>query len=73
MKKIKKLIVKEFTITEKQVNNPKAQLLLGDKYSYFEDPKTGKCYRPIGGFTVTSDTDLMDRFVEVESWDEDAS
>jgi hypothetical protein len=57
---MKKLVVVEFTVDEKSQD-----LDLGDRYSYFQDPKTGKYYRPAAGFVVKSDKDLSDRFIEV--------
>ena len=62
---MKKLVVKEFTVTEEDKSQER-ELQPGDKYSYFEDPETGKCYRPVEGFTVTGE-DLSDRFVEIEA------
>lgn len=61
---IKKLVVEEFTITEKD-HEPERLLPVGSKYAYFKDPETGKLYRPAKGFTVTGD-DLSDRFMEVK-------
>jgi len=58
---MKKLIVEEFT-----VNGTERNLEIGEKYSYFKDPETGKYYRPTEGFIVESDSDLNDRFVEVK-------
>jgi hypothetical protein len=55
---IKKLVVKEFTVTEKS-----EQLAVGERYSYFYDPETGKYYRPTEGFTVNGEN-LEDMFVE---------
>ena len=59
---MKKLVVEEFTVTGKA-----RDLEIGEKYSYFKDPETGKYYRPIEGFTVTADEDgdLSDRFIEI--------
>ena len=36
---------------------------IGHKYTVFEDPVTGKFYRPVDGFTVTGNN-LEDRFIE---------
>lgn len=60
---IKKLVVVEFTNETDRLINSKA----GEKFSYFQDPETGKYYRPVDGFTVTinGDGDLSDRFIEV--------
>jgi hypothetical protein len=58
---IKKLVAVEFTVDEDC-----EELELGEKYSYFVDPVTGKYYRPIDGFEITGDN-LNDLFVEVES------
>ena len=57
--KIKKLIVEEFT-----VDGTEGSFEIGEKYSYFKDPETGKYYRPLEGFTITGE-DLSDRFIEV--------
>ena len=59
---MKKLVVEEFTFDGTQ-----RELEIGEQYSYFTDPETGKYYRPIEGFTVTAneDGDLNDRFIEV--------
>jgi hypothetical protein len=59
---MKKLIAKEFAVTEVDVS---AQYKAGEKYSHFMDPETGKFYRPVDGFTVTG-KDLSDRFVEID-------
>jgi len=56
---MKELIVEEFT-----VDGTAKELEIGDRYSYFKDPATGKYYRPIEGFTVTG-KNLDDRFIEV--------
>jgi len=56
---IKELVVVEFTSAADD-----KQLEIGDKYSYFQDPKTKKYYRPIEGFCVKG-KDLSDRFIEV--------
>lgn len=60
---MKKLIVKEFQITEED-SKPERQLKIGDKYSYFQDPETGKYYRPKEGFVITR-KNLIDHFIEV--------
>lgn len=57
---MKKLVAREFI-----VNGTEKQLDVGDRYSYFEDPETGKYYRPISGFTIEGDEDLSLRFVWV--------
>jgi len=59
---MKKLVVEEFTFDGTQ-----RELEIGEQYSYFKDPETGKYYRPIEGYTVTAneDGDLNDRFIEV--------
>jgi len=64
---IKQLIAEDFTVTKKDLKNPDLDLKVGDKYSYFKDPETGKYYRPVEGFTVIAKSggDLSDRFVEV--------
>jgi len=56
---MKELIVEEFT-----VDGTEESLEIGDQYSYFKDPATGKYYRPAKGFTVTG-KNLDDRFIEV--------
>ena len=63
---MKKLIVKEFIVTEKDLK-PERSLGIGEKYSYFQDPETGKFYRPREGFEVTSEHDLSKLFIEVEA------
>lgn len=63
---IKKLVVKEFDAIEGDQQRLTTAMEKGSyKYSYFQDPKTGKYYRPTKKFTVTGE-DLLDRFVEVE-------
>ncbi len=57
---MKKLVAVEFVVDEKSV-----QMKPGEKYSYFQDPETGKYYRPAPGFAVEDDADLSDRFIEV--------
>ncbi len=57
---MKKLVAVEFVVDESS-----RQLALGEKYSHFQDPETGKYYRPAPGFTVGSEADLSDRFIEV--------
>jgi len=59
---MKKLVVEEFTFDGTQ-----RELEIGEQYSYFKDPETGKYYRPIEGYTVTANEDghLNDRFIEV--------
>jgi len=57
---MKKLVAVEFVVDEKSVN-----LKPGERYSHFQDPETGKYYRPQPGLTVESDGDLSDRFIEV--------
>lgn len=66
MVKIKKLVAKEFEVTESDLSN---QLQVGEKYTYLVDPETGKYYRPIDGWEVaaTGDTDLADLFIEIKS------
>jgi len=61
---MKKLVVEEFVVSEKDYKDGR-MLKVGERYSYFQDPETGKFYRPIEGFIVTGD-DLTDRFVEVK-------
>jgi hypothetical protein len=63
---IKRLVAREFTVTEDQLQ-PGKRMEPGDKYTYLEDPETGKFYRPIDGWEVaaTGDTDLASMFVEV--------
>lgn len=57
---IKKLIVIEDEVTESKTEYSK-----GEKYSYFQDPETGKYYRPKDTFIVSGEN-LDDLFVEVE-------
>lgn len=61
---LKKLIVVEITVEKKAVNSYEP----GHKYSVFQDPETGKYYRPVDGFTVIAKegSDLSDRFVETD-------
>ena len=62
---IKKLIVREFEVDK--YDRKKHRLpQIGEKYTHFQDPDTGKWYRPVDGFTVTGE-DLSDRFVEIEA------
>lgn len=56
---MKELIAEEFT-----KDGTEEELEIGDRYSYFKDPITGKYYRPVEGFTVTGEN-LDDRFIEV--------
>jgi len=64
--KIKKLVVKEFTIEKDDTEKWKKEtLIVGSKYSHFIDPKTKKFYRPVEGFSVTGE-DLSDRFIELD-------
>ena len=58
---MKELIVEEFTVREEDV----IRVYVGQKYSYFKDPETGKYYRPSVKFHITGDLDA-DCFVEVE-------
>ncbi len=58
IKKLKKLVVKEFVVQEDD-----RRLTTGDVYTYFVDD-AGILYRPREGFTVTGEN-LMNRFEEV--------
>jgi len=58
---IKKLVVVEFTIEEGEMV---VEYEMGEIYSYFVDPETGKYYRPKTTFEVTGDN-LEDLFEEV--------
>lgn len=63
---IKKLIVKEFEVDKCDVSEKIGKWWeVGEKYSYFVDPETGKHYRPRETFEVTGD-DLEQLFVEVK-------
>jgi len=57
---MKKVIVKEFTVQPGDAE----RLRIGEKYSCFVDPETGRYYRPVDGFEVHGD-DLSDRFIEI--------
>ena len=63
---IKKLIVREFIVDE---GDKDRQLEIGERYTYFQDPDTGKFYQPVEGFTVIAEDsgDLSDRFIEVKT------
>jgi len=65
MKKLKKLTVVEFVVTQEDLAEPRL-LAAGDVYTYFRDEESGKYYRPVDGFTVTGE-DLSDRFIEIHS------
>ena len=58
---IKKLIVKEFQTKKEEVLTIKT----GYSYSYFQDPETGKYYRPKPGFVITGE-DLQEKFIEID-------
>jgi hypothetical protein len=64
--KIKRLVAVEFTVEEEDENPVKHEL--GEKYSYLQDPETGKFYRPKAGWEVKGE-DLSTMFVEVGSQD----
>ena len=55
----------EFKITQKDLN---IQYKVGEKYSHFQDPDTGKWYRPKDGFEIVAmeGRDLAERFIEIE-------
>ncbi len=56
---IKKLVVIEDEVTEKKTEYNK-----GDIFSYFQDPETGKYYRPRETFKVTGNNlDVL--FIEI--------
>lgn len=57
---LKKLVVIECEVTEPENHTYEP----GEKYSYFQDPETGKFYRPKPEFTVTGDN-LDGLFVEI--------
>lgn len=62
---IKTLVSKEFVANEEDVARLSDVVKISQwKYSYFEDPETGKLYRPGADFTVKGE-DLEDMFVEV--------
>ena len=63
---MKKLVAVEIELKEDVTEEYKK----GEKYSYFQDPETKKWYRPADGFTVTSESDLSDRFIEVPTGEE---
>lgn len=52
-------MVREFRVVE---DGP--QLDAGKGFSYFQDPDTGKFYRPTEEFVIEGD-DLSDKFVEI--------
>jgi len=55
------LIGKEFEVDE----NTK-HLMAGDKYSYFVDSSTNKCYRPQEGTILTlTEAEFKDEFIEI--------
>jgi hypothetical protein len=60
----KKLIVKEFTVTQELIDKANRSLEVGDKYSYFYDEESKKYYRPKDTFIVAS-IDLEKYFEEV--------
>lgn len=64
---IKKLINKEFVGNMEDVNRAEKVVESegGWKYTYFEDPVTGKLYRPVKDFTIEGE-DLTIDFVEIE-------
>lgn len=55
-----KLVVKSFVTSE----DMDVHYRKGHKYSYFQDPETGKYYEPLDGYTVTGQ-DLTALFREV--------
>ena len=59
---IKKLVVVEFEAEEDEIVR---EYKKGERYSWFQDPETGKYYRPRETFTVTGEN-LEDLFIEVE-------
>uniref|UniRef100_A0A6H1Z9Y0 Uncharacterized protein n=1 Tax=viral metagenome TaxID=1070528 RepID=A0A6H1Z9Y0_9ZZZZ len=63
---IKKLIVKQFKVTKKDFHDPTRRLQIGETYTYFQDPKTGKYYNPKKSFKVTGEN-LADLFTEVST------
>ncbi|MGB1270431.1 MAG: hypothetical protein ACPG5T_00010 [Endozoicomonas sp.] len=65
---MKTLIVEEFEITEELSQEQlKDHWNVGDKFTHFKDPETGKLYQPKKGFMVTAKDggDLSDRFEEI--------
>lgn len=65
---VKKLVAKEFLVDEETAQKTIGeQYKVGDKFSYMQDPETGKNYMPKEGFTIEADEgqDLNDLFVEV--------
>lgn len=59
---IKKLVVEERIVLE---SDEPVSYEIGEIFSYFTDPETGKFYRPIGGYEVKGD-DLEKLFVEID-------
>ncbi len=66
---MKKLIVEEFQVDEKTVEKRIGdQYEVGEVYSHFKDPETGKFYRPRKEFIVEAreGENLKDRFIEIK-------
>jgi len=62
---VKKLIAREFVATKEAAVRLTNAVNEGEwRYSYFEDPETGKFYRANDGFTITGD-DIEDLFTEI--------
>lgn len=60
---INKLVVKEFEVG---VNEVPEIARPGYGYSFFQDPETGKWYRPRATFQVTGEN-LEELFIEIET------
>lgn len=63
---IKKLVAREFTVTEEDMVQAERNLEVGERYSYFFDEETEKFYAPVAGYTVLGD-DLDGMFYEVSA------
>ena len=65
---MEKLIVVEFEMTEEMSKKKiEEQYAVGEKYTHFQDPVTGKYYTPKEGFMVICkpSEDLLDKFEEL--------
>lgn len=62
---MKKLVAREYIVTEEIIATMTGQWKVGDRFSYLFDPETDKVYMPKDGFVVTGEN-LEELFFEVE-------
>jgi hypothetical protein len=63
---MEKLIFKTFFVTKGEAENSSGMWTEGEIYGFFQDPSTGKFYRPNDGF-ITTGANLDKLFTEIEA------